>query len=319
APQLFGGTKGSHFLTHQPALCDAVAGQGIYAEAEDGRLVFVLPLAGGVMVGTTDERFEGDPDQAIASEPELDYLLEMTNDLFPQVNLTRDDIEMHCAGVRPLPKADESKTSTISRDHSIHVSEQAGTPILTLVGGKLTTARAFGETVADEVLSRLQISRTRDSRDRVFPGGENYPSPGELPKVWYELAKQHNRTQTQVQAMWALCGTRVREFLSSSDGGVPTPLLGTELPRDFVKWIIETEWVQTLDDLIERRLMLVYHPRLSVECVRQLTELLVEAGRMSSEEIDNKIAGTVSRLHSIYGKTVHLESATDHFANSPSQ
>lgn len=317
APQLFGGTKGSHFLTHQPALCEAIGGQGLYAEAEDGRLVFVLPLASGVLVGTTDERFEGDPGEAIATEPELAYLLEMTNELFPQVKLTREDIEMHCAGVRPLPKADQTKTSAVSRDHSIHVSEHAGTPILTLVGGKLTTARAFGETVADRVFSKLQITRTADSRDRVFPGGADYPTPEQLPREWDQLARQFKRPENQIRQMWLLCGTRVRDFLSSLDTIDATPLPGTNLPRDFVRWIIRTEWVRTLDDLIERRLMLAYHPHLSLEGVRQLAELMLEAGLFSKEEIGNKIDAAVCRLQTIYGKTVHHESTSNNLANFP--
>lgn len=318
APPLFGGTKGSHFLTHQPALCEALGDQGVYAEAEDGRLVFVLPLAGGVWVGTTDERFEGDPDQAVATEPELDYLVEMINELFPQVKLTRDDIEMHCAGVRPLPKADESKTSAISRDHSIHFSEHAGTQILTLVGGKLTTARAFGEVVADEVFSRLEIARTADSRERVFPGGAEYPPSDQLDQRWNELANHFERPVEQIRVMWSLCGTRVRDFLSSLDSPDATPLAGTDFPRDFVRWIIQTEWVRKLDDLIERRLMLVYHPQLSLECVRQLADMLVEAERFTQQEKDEKIAAAVSRLQTIYGKTVGQESASGKLTKSPS-
>ena len=41
--QLIGGTKGSHFLTFHRPLAEALGGQGVYAEAEDGRPVFILP------------------------------------------------------------------------------------------------------------------------------------------------------------------------------------------------------------------------------------------------------------------------------------
>ncbi len=304
APPLFGGTKGSHFVTHQPALRDAVKEQGVYAEADDGRLVFILPVAQGVMVGTTDERFEGNPDDAIASERELDYLLEMVNDLFPQVGLKRADIAMHCAGVRPLPHAHAATTSAISRDHSIHESEKSGTPILTLVGGKLTTARAFGESVADEVLSRLNIKRTADTKQRVFPGGADYPAEDQLPKVQEELAQQFQRPVVQIQAMWPLCGTEVKAFLSSRDVADATLLDGTNLPRDFARWIIEREWVQTLEDLIERRLMLLYHDPLTETCLGQLADLLVEAGLIKPHERESRIASAVNRLWRMYGKRI---------------
>ena len=56
ASRQIGGTKGSHFLTYHRPLCDALAGRGLYAEAQDGRPVFVLPLGTAALVGTTDLR-----------------------------------------------------------------------------------------------------------------------------------------------------------------------------------------------------------------------------------------------------------------------
>lgn len=309
SPKLFGGTKGSHFLTHQEALCRAVGEDGVYAEADDGRLVFILPMIGGVMVGTTDERFEGDPGEAVASQRELDYLVEMVNELFSDVGLTQGEIEMHCAGVRPLPYVEDGKTSAISRDHSLSWSESEPVPILTLVGGKLTTARAFGETVADEVLSRLKIPRTADSRERAFPGGADYPEGGRLPEVWEQLARESGRPVEQIETLWRLSGTRVKEFLTGLETPDAVAIRGTEIPRDFVRWVIEHEWVRTLDDLIERRLMLVYHPRLTIGCLEQLADLLVEAGRMKAEDRDAKIAAAVDRLATCYGKTVDRKAA----------
>ena len=322
APPLFGGTKGSHFVTYQSKLLEAVGPHGVYAEADDGRLVFILPMTGGVMVGTTDERFEANPDDAIASEPELDYLIGMVNELFPQVSLSRDDVEMHFAGVRPLPREDANSTSAISRDHCIHRNEEHGITILTLVGGKLTTARAFGEAIADEVLTRLHVPRTADTRERVFPGGEDYPPPEKLHERWDELARRFHRPAEQIAAMWALCGTRVAEILSSVCHLDPTPIAGTDLPRDFVRWIIRHEWVSTLGDLVERRLMLIYQHKLSKECLNDLAELLIEDGRMNPADRETKIAEAVVRLKSIYGKDVVVSSGSptepaDAAASSP--
>ncbi len=310
APQLFGGTKGSHFVTYQAKLLEAAGPHGVYAEADDGRLVFILPMAGGVMVGTTDERFEGNPDNAVASEPELDYLIEMVNELFPQVSLVRDDVVMHCAGVRPLPREDGNSTSAISRDHSIHTNEAQSVTILTLVGGKLTTARAFGEAIADEVLPRLHVPRTADTRERAFPGGENYPPAENLQETWDELARRFDRPVRQIAAMWALCGTRVAEILSSMSPPDPCPVAGTDLPRDFVRWVIRHEWVSTLGDLVERRLMLIYQYKLPGECLNDLADLLMEEGRMKPDERETKIEEAVVRLKAVYGKDVVVSSGS---------
>src|SRR5262245_24676730 len=104
--RLMGGTKGSHFLTFQPRLADLLAGQGVYTEARDGRPVFLLPFGDGTLVGTTDIPFEGDPAMAVATEEELEYLLAVVADVFPDAGLTRADIAMHQCGVRPLPFVD---------------------------------------------------------------------------------------------------------------------------------------------------------------------------------------------------------------------
>ncbi len=95
SPPLLSGTKGSHFVTRRRELVEALAGHGIYAEAHDGRPVFVLPFGQGVLVGTTDIPYRGDPDAAVASPEELHYLLALVNEVFPQINLTERDIEMH--------------------------------------------------------------------------------------------------------------------------------------------------------------------------------------------------------------------------------
>ncbi|MEX2285729.1 MAG: FAD-dependent oxidoreductase, partial [Planctomycetaceae bacterium] len=148
SPPLFGGTKGSHLVSFEPRLRAALGDDGVYAETSDGRLIFVLPFGDSVLVGTTDERFSGPPDDAIATEQELDYLIGMINHLFPQLTFTRGHVHMHYAGVRPLPASVAGKTSSITRDHFIETHSRGPLAVWTLVGGKLTTARALAEQVA---------------------------------------------------------------------------------------------------------------------------------------------------------------------------
>lgn len=315
SPKLFGGTKGSHFFTANATLREALGQGGLYAEADDGRLVFVLPASHGVMVGTTDERFEGSPGEAVASEDELQYLLQMVNALFPTVSLTRDDVDMHYAGVRPLPRADGA-TSAISRDHDIVEHPVPDGPlVLTLVGGKLTTARAFGELVADRVLEKIGVTRQQHTRERVLPGGEDCPDSEEQRLQWQrDLATRCGRPLEVVQELWPLFGTTTERVLqrcadkttNRHSNGTPaaaSPLLpGCAIPEDVVLDVIEMEWVRTLADLVERRLMLLYRPGLSRACLQRLAELLAEAGRISAEDVAGCVAAEISRLQQLYGK-----------------
>src|SRR5262249_50277920 len=115
--QLIGGTKGSHFVTAHAGLRAALAGRGIYAEASDGRPGFLLPLGDNSLIGTTDIPFSGDPATAVATEEELVYLLAAVNRVFPQLGLTRSDIDWHYCGVRPLPHVDAAMPAAVTRRH----------------------------------------------------------------------------------------------------------------------------------------------------------------------------------------------------------
>src|SRR5436190_21246071 len=73
--RLMGGTKGSHFVTSHAGLKALLAGRAIYTEASDGRPIFILPFVHGTLIGTTDEPYEGDPANAVATPRELEYLV----------------------------------------------------------------------------------------------------------------------------------------------------------------------------------------------------------------------------------------------------
>lgn len=268
ARRLFGGTKGSHFVTFHPGLRTALGPSGVYAEAADGRLIFVLPFGDGVLVGTTDEFFDGDPDRAVATEPELAYLLRLVNEVFPEIRLTRDDIALHYAGVRPLPVTTEATPAAVSRRHAIAESAAGPIPMFTLIGGKLTTCRAFAEEVTDCVLARLQLPRVTDTRDRPLVDRE----------------PTHNCQQSQ-------------ELLH-----------GTSFPLKYVRHVIEHEWVTQLEDLVERRLMLVFQPELSRRTLSHLAEMLVAARDPSSGKTSDTVESIVdaceARLKEIYGRHV---------------
>lgn len=314
--RLFGGTKGSHFVTHQPRLREALGDSGLYAEASDGRLIFVLPFGAGVLVGTTDERFDRPPDQAVASELELRYLLDMVNELFPQVGLTEADIDMHYSGVRPLPYSAGGTTGSISREHHIEVHPDSPVPFFTLVGGKLTTCRAFAESAADLVLQRLDRPRIADSRARPIPGGRDYPATrAVLEREWDRIAARFQIPRAQVEALWTLLGNRAEDVLADA-GPLGTDVLdGTAIPVAVVRWMIRHEWVTTVGDLVERRLMLLFQPGPSPHCQRQLAGCLVDAGRLAATAVDAAVAECAVRLERTYGKRVDLRPATPRIAD----
>jgi len=151
-PKLIGGTKGSHIVVPPFATAPANA---IYLEARsDRRPIFIIPWNAQYLIGTTDVRFEGDPDEVRCESWEVDYLLRETNYAFPKAQLTDDSIVLVYSGVRPLPATSEKDEQRITRRHFIR--EHPRLPnLLSIVGGKLTTYRSLAEECVDLIFLKL--------------------------------------------------------------------------------------------------------------------------------------------------------------------
>ncbi|HSL54137.1 MAG TPA: FAD-dependent oxidoreductase, partial [Pyrinomonadaceae bacterium] len=152
SPKLIGGTKGSHIVV--PPFPDAPA-NAIYLEARsDGRPIFIVPWNKLYLIGTTDVRFEGDPDEVRCELWEIEYLLSESNVAFPGAGLTRDSILQTYSGVRPLPVTGEKDEQSITRRHFIREHPRLSN-LLSIVGGKLTTYRSLAEECVDLIFRRL--------------------------------------------------------------------------------------------------------------------------------------------------------------------
>jgi glycerol-3-phosphate dehydrogenase len=282
--RLMGGTKGSHFVTSNPALQKLLAGRAIYTEAADGRPIFILPFdlpfTSATLVGTTDEPFRDDPSLAVATQPELQYLVAAVNEVFPHLNLSVSDIDLSYAGVRPLPYSDAATPAAVTRRHWMEPNPNCQSPLYSIIGGKLTTCRSLAEEAAGEILQRLGLPRIADSLQR--PITEHEP----IFALGHKLAPSATTNKTAT---------------AESNG----PLLAdTQIPLEVVRQIIQQEWVTKLDDLVERRLMLLYHPGLSRNCLNQLADLLIEAGLLTAAEKTTAVNNVVERLATHFGKRV---------------
>jgi len=152
SPKLIGGTKGSHLIV--PPFPSAPA-NAIYLEARsDGRPIFIIPWNKLYLIGTTDVRFEGNPDEVRCEDWEIEYLLSETNLAFPNAGVTRANILSTYSGVRPLPVTNDKDEQSITRRHFIR--EHPRLPnLLSIVGGKLTTYRSLAEECVDLIFRKL--------------------------------------------------------------------------------------------------------------------------------------------------------------------
>lgn len=298
--RLIGGTRGSHLFLQHRQLRELLHGKGVYVEAEDGRPIFILPLGENVLVGTTDEPYEASPETAVSTDAEIDYLLRAVNMVFPQAAVTRAEINFHGCGVRPLPYVDHATPAAVTRRHILHRHEDARLPFWSVIGGKLTTCRSLAEETSVQVLAVLGQPHIASSRERLYPG--NATEPAQLSMDWEQLAHQHGLTHESVSHVWSLVGTLAPKILAENVGNTSALLPGVQMPERFARWSIRNEWVTALDDLIERRLMLLFHPGLNHACLERLATLLAEEQKLPPNKVGTAIEQTRARLKDHFGK-----------------
>lgn len=133
-------SRGSHLVVSQERL--PIQQAYTLLHPSDKRALFVFPWETRSVIGTTDlDHPPLDDEEVGITSAELDYLLVAANDIFENVELTRDDVISSWAGVRPLiSEGGDGKRVSPSkekRDHSVWLDNN----LVTVSGGKLTTFR----------------------------------------------------------------------------------------------------------------------------------------------------------------------------------
>jgi glycerol-3-phosphate dehydrogenase len=164
-------SRGSHVVVRGDRLGSPSAALTVPLPGSRSRYVFALPQADGlVYLGITDEPVEGPvPDgDPSASDAEVQQLLDTVNQVLAEP-LTRADLVGAYAGLRPLVLPASAgtgpggATADLSRKHLL----QWDGPVLSVVGGKLTTYRAMAEETVDAVVGRLGRGAQRSLTGRL--------------------------------------------------------------------------------------------------------------------------------------------------------
>ena len=131
--------RGSHILLNRQV------SKGFLVEVQgEERICFVLPYAGKTLIGTTEVR-QDISEPIICSDAEREYLMNVYNrGFFPAIRSA--DICGEFAGVRPLIRSKANPTRE-SREFAI---ERQG-KLVSVFGGKWTTAHALGNQIAEVV------------------------------------------------------------------------------------------------------------------------------------------------------------------------
>ena len=272
ASHYMGGSRGAHLIVKHQGLMDALQGRMMYFGCKDGRFNLIYPFFGNALVGSTDIS-QKDPDLAHCSAEETDYLLTMVSELFPDIKLTRDDVILTYSGVRPLPRANGKNIGDVSRDHSIGRDTLPGTqtPVLSLIGGKWTTFRAFSEQTCDAVLSLIGKSRNVSTVDMPIGGGRDYPRDDDSRKAMV------SRIGTRGDQLLDRYGTKaiaVQAYASTTQDRPLSSLPGYSSGE--IAYICATENVRHLSDLLLRRTAITMEGLLTPEAIQETAKIAAD-------------------------------------------
>ncbi len=229
---------------------------------DDGRVLFAVPWHDHLLVGTTDTPLEKHSIEPVALKSEIDFILKTLREYLVKKPREEDVLSVF-AGLRPLAAQGKKngKTKEISRSHKLMT---ASSGLVTITGGKWTTYRRMAEDTVDEMIKVAGLPR--------------------VPCVTASLrihGYSNNGVDTGHLHIYGTDAVAIQRLAAEN------PDLGEKLHPDFpqlraeVVWAVRQEMARTVEDVLARRLrMLFLNARVAMEVAPEVAALMaVELGR----------------------------------------
>ncbi|MBS1532504.1 MAG: glycerol-3-phosphate dehydrogenase/oxidase, partial [Bacteroidetes bacterium] len=231
-------------------------------KTDDGRVLFAVPWHDKLVVGTTDTPLNSYSLEPVAMDSEIDFILNNAARYFSKAPERKDVLSVF-AGLRPLaaPQGDSSKTKEISRGHKMIISPSG---LLTITGGKWTTYRKMGQ---DAVNKAIGIANLPSFTCKT----ENLPIHGSAPGIdqhdhfyIYGDDREQVLALTKENKKWRAKLHPRYDYLEAE-----------------VIWAVRHEMARTVEDVLARRLRLLFLDARAAIAAAPLTAELIagELGR----------------------------------------
>ncbi|MFA5966235.1 MAG: glycerol-3-phosphate dehydrogenase [Sphingomonas sp.] len=236
--------KGSHIVV--PKLYE---GDHAYIlQLPDRRIIFAIPWQGQTEIGTTDIPVET-PEDAKIDPGEISYLCDAINTHFIK-QISPADVTSSWSGVRPLYDDGASEAKAVTRDYVLELDTN-GPPLLSVFGGKITTARHLAEEAMGKLGPAIGLHPHQVTRMRVFPGGAIAGFDHFLAQVrltWPFLGTE--RSARMAHAYGSMLGDMLHGVTDEAGMGRD---LGGGLTEIEARWMRDREWARTAADALDRR------------------------------------------------------------------
>ena len=229
----------------------------VYREARsDRRPFFIVPWRGQYLIGTTEMAFDGNPDDPAPTDQEVRYLIDEANRLFLGTLVTPETVLYAYSGSRPLLRSNAAKLQAVSRGYAVidHGRTDGIGGLVTMAGGKLTTAPSFADETLRHVMRKLGLRHLR-------AGGP--PERTRLDGIPPRIARGY--------------GPRAPELMRyiQSKEGLDRPFCPEcETTCGEILFAVEREKARTLGDILLRRTGLAFEAGYEPSWARKVAELV---------------------------------------------
>ena len=249
--------KGSHIVTRRLFEHD----HAYIFQNPDKRIIFAIPYEHDfTLIGTTDVEYPSDPAKVAIDDAETRYLCESINRYFKR-QISPRDVCWTYSGVRPLLQEEGTDNpSAATRDYKLELEAAPNeAPLLSVVGGKITTFRKLAEEAVDTLTHALE------HRAPVWTAGAPLPG-GDIDDAHFEpfakrFAARHAWLPSALALRYARAyGTRAETMLG---GARSLADLGREFAPGLyeaeLRYLRDIEWACSAQDVLWRRTKLGLH------------------------------------------------------------
>jgi len=206
-------------------------------KTDDGRVLFAIPWHDKLIIGTTDTPVDHIEEEPEPLKEEIDFLIRHFNRYTTSL-ISYSDILSVFAGLRPLAKHGAAKdTSVLPRDHVIKVLPSG---LIHVTGGKWTTYRSMAEKTIDLSIKTTELpfypSKTKDLR---IHGGMGIVSTGNF-------------------SVYGTDSIAIQQFIKDDERLAEKIHPAYPYTKAEIKWFIENEMAVTLEDIMARRLRILF-------------------------------------------------------------
>jgi glycerol-3-phosphate dehydrogenase len=247
----------------------------------DNRIIFAIPYERDfTLIGTTDRDYAGDPGKVAATPDEIAYLCKAASEYFT-TPVSPNEVVWTYSGVRPLYDDGASSAQEATRDYVLVLDGEGGrAPMLSVVGGKITTYRRLAEAALDKLAPHLPggavAKKGWTGRDKL-PGGD-FAWNGFDALVADVVRRYPGLSPSLARRLVRAYGTRVDRLLARWGNGLDLGRrFGADLTQAEVDYLMDEEWAMRADDVLWRRSKLGL--RVSKEEAAALDAYMVQRGQ----------------------------------------